>query len=40
MNRLTLTNKSIDGLIKSIEDIITISDPVGLTLKIGRGQMV
>ena len=33
MNRLTLTNKSIDGLIKSIEDIITIPDPVGLTLE-------
>ena len=33
INRLTLTNKSIDGLIKSIEDIITIQDPIGLTLE-------
>ncbi len=33
MNRLTLTDKSIDGLIKSIEDIITIPDPIGLTLE-------
>ncbi len=33
INRLTLTKKSIDGLIKSIEDIITIPDPIGLTLE-------
>ena len=33
MNRLTLTDKSIDGLINSIEDIITIPDPIGLTLE-------
>ncbi len=33
MNRLTLNNKSIDGLLKSIEDIITIPDPIGLTLE-------
>ncbi len=33
MNRLTLTNKSIDGLIQSIEDIISIPDPIGLTLE-------
>ena len=33
MNRLTLTDKSINGLIKSIEDIITIPDPIGLTLE-------
>ena len=33
MNRLTLNEKSIDGLIKSIEDIITIPDPIGLTLE-------
>ncbi len=33
MNRLTLTDKSIDGLIKSIEDIITVPDPIGLTLE-------
>ena len=33
MNRLTLTDKSIEGLVKSIEDIITIPDPIGLTLE-------
>ena len=33
INRLTLTDKSIEGLIKSIEDIITIPDPIGLTLE-------
>ncbi len=33
INRLTLTDKSIDGLIKSIEDIIEIPDPVGITLE-------
>ena len=33
INRLTLTKKSIDGLIKSIEDIITSPDPIGLTLE-------
>ena len=33
INRLTLTNKSIEGLINSIEDIITIPDPIGLTLE-------
>ncbi len=33
VNRLTLTDKSIEGLIKSIEDIITIPDPIGLTLE-------
>lgn len=33
MNRLTLNDKSIDGLLKSIEDIITIPDPIGLTLE-------
>ena len=33
INRLTLTNKSIDSLIKSIQDIITIPDPIGLTLE-------
>ena len=33
INRLTLSEKSIEGLIKSIEDIITIPDPIGLTLE-------
>ncbi len=33
INRLTLTHKSIDGLVKSIEDIINIPDPIGLTLE-------
>ena len=33
INRLTLTDKSIDSLIKSIEDIIEIPDPVGITLE-------
>ncbi len=33
MNRLTLSEKSIEGLVKSIEDIITIPDPIGLTLE-------
>ncbi len=33
MNRLTLDNNSIDGLIKSIEDIIEIPDPVGIILE-------
>ncbi len=33
INRLKLTDKSIDGLIKSIEDIISIPDPIGLTLE-------
>jgi len=33
MNRLTLTDKSIEGLIVSIEDIIGIPDPIGLTLE-------
>ena len=33
MNRLTLTEKSIDGLITSIEDIIEIPDPIGITLE-------
>ncbi len=33
INRLTLSDKSIDALLKSIEDIITIPDPVGLTLE-------
>ena len=33
MNRLTLTEKSIDGLITSIEDIIKIPDPIGITLE-------
>ena len=33
INRLTLTDKSIEGLVKSIEDIITIPDPIGLTLE-------
>ena len=30
INRLTLTDKSIDGLITSIEDIIKIPDPIEL----------
>ena len=33
INRLTLTEKSIDGLITSIEDIIEIPDPIGITLE-------
>ncbi len=33
MNRLTLTDKSVDGLMKSIEDIISIPDPIGLILE-------
>ena len=33
INRLTLTDKSIDGLITSIEDIIKIPDPIGITLE-------
>ena len=33
LNRLTLTDKSIEALVKSIEDIITIPDPIGLTLE-------
>ena len=33
INRLTLTEKSIDGLITSIEDIIEIPDPIGNTLE-------
>ena len=33
MNRLTLTEKSIDGLITSIKDIIEIPDPIGITLE-------
>ena len=33
INRLTLTEKSIDGLITSIEDIIKIPDPIGITLE-------
>ena len=33
INRLTLSDKSIDGLIKSIEDIIEIPDPVGIILE-------
>ena len=33
INRLTLSEKSIEGLIRSIEDIITIPDPIGLTLE-------
>ena len=33
INRLTLTHKSIDGLIGSIEDIIKIPDPIGITLE-------
>ena len=33
INRLTLTDKSIDGLITSIEDIIEIPDPIGITLE-------
>ena len=33
LNRLTLTEKSIDGLITSIEDIIKIQDPIGITLE-------
>ncbi len=33
INRLTLTEKSIDGLITSIEDIIEIPDPIGIILE-------
>ena len=33
INRLTLSDKSIDGLITSIEDIIKIPDPIGITLE-------
>ena len=33
VNRLTLSDNSIDGLIKSIKDIITIPDPIGITLE-------
>ncbi len=33
INRLTLNEKSIDGLITSIEDIIEIPDPIGITLE-------
>ena len=33
VNRLTLSDNSIDGLIESIKDIITIPDPIGITLE-------
>ena len=33
VNRLTFSDNSIDGLIKSIKDIITIPDPIGITLE-------
>ncbi len=33
INRLTLSNKSIDSLIQSIQDIIKIPDPIGITLE-------
>ena len=33
INRLTLTKKSIDSLIKSIEGYNQIPDPIGLTLE-------
>jgi len=33
VNRLTLSDNSINGLIKSIKDIITIPDPIGITLE-------
>ena len=33
INRLTLNNDSINNLIKSIEDIILIPDPIGLILE-------
>ena len=33
VNRLTLSDNSIDDLIKSIKDIITIPDPIGITLE-------
>tara|TARA_A100001011_G_scaffold397049_1_gene496836 strand:+ start:6873 stop:8126 length:1254 start_codon:yes stop_codon:yes gene_type:complete len=33
INRLTLTYKSIEGLMKSIEEIISIPDPIGLTIE-------
>jgi len=33
INRLTLKNDSIDNLIKSIEDIILIPDPIGVVLE-------
>ncbi len=32
INRLTLTNKSIDDIVKSVEDIIKIPDPIGKVL--------
>ena len=33
VNRLTLSDNSINGLIESIKDIITIPDPIGITLE-------
>ena len=33
VNRLTLSDNSINGLIGSIKDIITIPDPIGITLE-------
>ena len=33
VNRLTLSDNSIEGLIESIKDIITIPDPIGITLE-------
>ena len=33
INRLTLSNNSIDSLIQSIQDIIKIPDPIGITLE-------
>ncbi len=33
LNRLTISENSLDNLIKSVEEIITLPDPIGLTLE-------